>query len=183
LQSEAACAGLVGAAGQRNIVLHIEIARRQMLRLQADLAEHGAQLVVELAHRNLVVRLVRQDNPPFLVDGHPIVGIGQVLRGQPEIDGVAGDIVQHALRHQGGQERLLGAVHAAERLADHLDIAHRIGEALHPEIEIVKSQRLLKHRVVRRQGQREHRLAVVKHIVSSDLPGAVRKAGRMLVIG
>ena len=56
--AEPAGAGLMRAAGQRNVVVHVEIAADQMLRLQADFAQHRAQLVVELVHRNLIVRRV-----------------------------------------------------------------------------------------------------------------------------
>ena len=114
---------------------------------------------------------------------YPIVRLWKILGRQPEIDGVARDLLQGAIRHQRGQQRLLGPVHPAERLADHLDVAHRIGEAIHPEIEIVQRQRLLEHRVVRRQRQRQHGLTVVEHVVPPDLIGAVGEPVRMRVVG
>ena len=96
---------------------------------------------------------------------------------------MARDFVKGAIRHKRGQQRLFGAIHARQRLADHLDVAHRIGKALHAEIEVVQRQRLLEHRVVGRQRQRQHGLAVVEHVVASDLTGAVGEAVRMAVVG
>ncbi len=181
--AEATGAGLMGAARQGDVVVHIEVARHQMLRLQADLAEHAAQLVVKLAHRNLVVGSVGERDAAVAIDGDPIVGLGQILGRQPEIDGVAGDFVQGAIGRQRGQQRLLGPVHSAQRLADHLDIAHRVGEVRHAKIEVVQRQGLLEHRVVGRQRQRQHRLAVVKHVVAADLVRAVGQPVGMAVVG
>jgi hypothetical protein len=64
---------------------------------------------------------------------------------------MTGNVIERTAWHQCGQQRLLSAVHATQRLADHLDIAHRIFEAIHAEIEVVERQRLLEHSVVRCQ--------------------------------
>ena len=87
--------------------------------------------------------------------------------------------------HRGelGLERLLALEHLRVGLADHLDVAHRVVEVLHPEVEVVQPERLLEHRRVRFLGDRQDRRAVVEHVVPADHPGAVGQPVRVAVAG
>jgi hypothetical protein len=107
-------------------------------------------------------------------------GSGQVLGGEPEVDGVLGDLVERPLRRELGLQRLLAAVHLGARLADHLDVAQRVVDVGAAEVEVVEPERLLEHGRVRLLGEREHRLAGVEHVVAADLVGAVRQPARVL---
>ena len=51
------------------------------------------------------------------------------------------------------------------------------------EVEVVEPERLLEDRRVRLLGEREHRLAVVEHVVAADLVGAVGQPRRVGVAG
>ena len=96
---------------------------------------------------------------------------------------MARQVVEQPHRQQRGLDRLLAPVHRPQRLADHLDVAHRVLEPVHAEIEIVQRERLLEHGRVGFQRDREHRLAVVEHVVAPDLIRAIGEAVGMLVVG
>ena len=68
-------------------------------------------------------------------------------------------------------------------LADHLDVAHRELPGVAREVVVVDAERLLEDGRVGLLGDREHRLAVVEHVVAPDLVGAVGEPVRMLVVG
>jgi hypothetical protein len=67
------------------------------------------------------------------------------------------------------------------RLAHHLDVAQRIVEIVAAEVEVVEREGLLKNGRVLVARERKHGLAVVEHVVATDLVGAVHKAARVLV--
>ena len=110
-------------------------------------------------------------------------GRRQVLGRQPEVDGVLGDLVERERRRELRLERLLAAEHRRRRLADHLDVAHRVLEVLGSEVEVVDAQRLLELRRVRLLGHRQHRGAVVEHVVAAHLVGPVGESVGVAVIG
>ena len=68
-------------------------------------------------------------------------------------------------------------------LADHLDVAHRVLEALHAKVKVVQSQCLLELGRVGFFRDSQHCHAVVEHIVAPDLVGAIGQPTRMLIIG
>ena len=78
----------------------------------------------------LVADLVAEPDAAVALEGDPVVGPGQVLGGQPEVDGVGGDVAQSASGGELGLDRLLAPVHLLGRLADHLDVAHRVVEVV-----------------------------------------------------
>ena len=59
-----------------------------------DVVEDRAQLFVEPGGLVVVVRRVRQVDVAVGIDGHPVVRIGEILGGQPEVDGVGGHVVE-----------------------------------------------------------------------------------------
>ena len=120
---------------------------------------------------------------PSFGEGDPVLGSRQVLGGQPEVDCVRGDLVERELRRELGLERFLAAEHRRRRLADHLDVAHRELEVLRAEVEVVDAQRLLELRRVRLLGDRQHRGAVVVHVVPAHLVRAVREPVGVAVVG
>ena len=93
------------------------------------------------------------------------------------------DIPQREHRRQLGLNGLFAFVHGCLGLADHLDVAHRVLEALHAKVKVVHPERLLELGRVGFFRDGKHRHAVVEHIVAPDLVGAVGKPTRMLVIG
>ena len=139
--------------------------------------------VVELLHRLLVVRRVAQHDVAVAVEGDPVVGVGQVLDGQPEVDGVRGDVAEREGRRQLGLDRLLPAVHRGRRLADHLQVAHREVEVGVAEVVVVEPQRLLEPGVVGLGRHRQEGPAVVEDVVAADLVRAVGQAVRVAVVG
>jgi hypothetical protein len=50
---------------------------------------------------------------------------------------MGGDIGQREHRRELRLERFLALEHLGVGLADHLDVAHRVLEAFHPEVEVV----------------------------------------------
>ena len=107
-----------------------------------------------------------------------VVGPRQVLGREPEVDRVAGDLVERPRRREPRLERLLAAVHRRRRLADHLDVAERVVDVAAAEVEVVEPERLLEHGRVLVLGQRQHRLAVVEHVVAADLARTRSRARR-----
>ena len=114
-------------------------------------------------------------------EGDPVIWLRQVLGGQPEVHGVLGDVAQRPGRRELGLERFLAAEHLRLRLADHLDVAHRVVEVRAAEVEVIDAEGLLEDGRVRVLGQGEHGLAVVVHEVAADLIGAVGQPVRVLV--
>jgi hypothetical protein len=149
VQAEANGAGLVGDARDRDLVLEVPGPRNEMVGVHAQVIEHRLQLAVQLLLRLLVVGRVRQADVAVVRERHAVVGCRQILGRQPEVDRVGGDIGQRELRGEHGLERLLALEHLGVGLADHLDVAHRVVEPGHPEVEVVDAQCLLEDRLVR----------------------------------
>src|SRR5215469_11308608 len=133
---------LVAATGDRYLVLHIEVARDQVVRVHTQMWQHGFQLVVELLACHLIIGRVAEGDPPCLIDGYSVLWTGQVLGGEPEVYRVSGHVVQGPVRSEPGHQRFLSAVHGSAGFARHLDVAHGIVEAFHPKVEIVEAKRL-----------------------------------------
>ena len=60
----------------------------------ADVVQELLELVVEAVGLLVVGRLVGEVDVAVAVDRDPVLGQGQVLGGQPEVDGVLGDLGQ-----------------------------------------------------------------------------------------
>ena len=155
----------------------------QVVRVQAQVAEHRLELVVEAGAGHLVPDLVAERDVAVRFEGHTIVRAGQILGGQPEVDGVARDVTEQPGGRELRFDRLLAPVHLLGRLADHLDVAHRVLEVVGAEVEVVDAEGLLEHRRVRLVRDGEHRLAVVEHVVAPDLVGAVGETVGVPVVG
>ena len=85
----------MGAAGERDVGLHVNVARDQVIRMHAHMVtQHRFQLVVQLLLGHLVVRRVVQSQIAGAVNGDAIIGIGQVLGRQPEIDSVVRQVAE-----------------------------------------------------------------------------------------
>ena len=93
IAAERAGAGLMGAARDRNVRLHIQVARNQMM-MHAQVSQHRLELVVQLLVSHLVVGPIAQRDLAEIVDRDAIVGLGQVLGREPKIDGMAREISQ-----------------------------------------------------------------------------------------
>ena len=180
--AEPARAGLVGAAGHRDVHLHVEVLAQDVVVGHPDVVEDLLQLVVQPGGLLVVVRLVGDVDVAVTVDRDPIVWVGQVLGGQPEVDGVGGDLVEAPVRSELGQCGLLTLHRRAVGLADHLDVPEWPAVAGAAEVEVVEAERLLEHRVVALLGQRHHGLGVVVHVVAPDLVGAVGEPVGMPVV-
>ena len=139
------------------------------------MAEDRPQVLVQLLLGHVVVGRVREGDAPVRPQRDAVVGPWQVLGREPEVDRVAGDLVERPRRRELRLERLLAAVHRRRRLADHLDVAERVVDVAAAEVEVVEPERLLEHGRVLVLGQRQHGLAVVEHVVAADLPGPVRQ--------
>ena len=64
-------AGLVGDAAEVDLVLHVQVARDQMI-VHVELVEHRLQLLVEFVLRHLIRRRVVERDRPLRVDGDAI---------------------------------------------------------------------------------------------------------------
>ena len=138
---------------------------------------------VELLHRFLVVGRVAQHDVAVAVEGDPVVGLRQVLDREPEVDGVRGDVLEGHGRRQLRLDGLLPAVHRRRRLADHLQVAHRVVEVGVAEVVVVEAQRLLEPGVVGLGRDGQERTAVVEDVVATDLVRAVRQTVGVPVVG
>ena len=155
----------------------------QVVGLHPGVLEQPLQLVVELLHGLLVRRGVADPHVPVTVKRDAILRSRQVLRREPEVNRMAGHVLERTLRRELGLERLLAAVHVGRRLADHLDVAERKFEVVAAEVEVVQPEGLLEDGRVLFLGERQHGLAVVERVVAPELVGAVGQAVRVLVVG
>src|SRR5262245_9143065 len=140
---EPAGAGLVGAAGDGDVGLQVRMPGDEVVRVHAEVAEHRLELVVQPVAGGLVSHFVAESDAAVGLEGDAVVGPGQVLGRQPEVDGVGGDVAQDPRGRELRLERFLAPVHLLGRLADHLDVAHRELEVLGAEVEVVDAERLL----------------------------------------
>ena len=127
-----------------------------------------------------VVGLVGEPDRPVAVHGDAVVGIRQVLGGEPEVERVLRHLVErpagHELRRPGVQSVLV-------KLADERDVTHRVAPLLRAEVVIVDREGLLEHRGVRLSGKRHHHGVGVTHVVAPHLAGAVGEPVRMAFAG
>ena len=181
-RAEAARARLVRDAADVDLVLHVQIARDQVV-VHVEVIEHRLELLVELLLGHLVGRRVAERDAAVALDRDAILGRGRSsVESQKSTACCATISSDHCGARPvsiGFSPRNIGAL----RLADHLDVAHRVLEARHAEVEVVQPERLLVLRRVRLLRDGEHRLAVVEHVVAPDLVRAVGEPVRMLVVG
>jgi hypothetical protein len=172
----------VGTAGDGNLVLEVGVVGEQVPVVHAEVLQHLPELVEQAVLGLLVAGRVADLDLAVLVERDAVLGPRQVFGGEPEVDGVAGDLLQAPGRSEAGLAGLLAAEHRRLRLADHLDVAQRKLEVVPAaEVEVVDPEGLLEDGGVLFLRQREHGLAVVEHEVAPDLVGAVREPARVLV--
>src|SRR5690348_15868027 len=179
--AEPAGPGLVGAAGDRDAHVHVEVLVEYVVLGHPDVVEDLPELVVEPGGLGGVGRGVGQVNAPVAVHGHAVAGLGHVLSGQPEVHGVTSHVRQAPVRRQQGELGLLALHRLRVRLPGHLDVPERPFAAVPGEVEVVQAERLLEHRVVALLAQGDHGLAVVVHVVAADQARAVGQAIRVPV--
>ena len=165
--------------GNRDAHVHVEVLAQHVVLGHPAMVEDLLQLLIQPVGLGVVGRGVGQVDVAVSVGGDPVVRLGKVLGGEPEVHRVPGDIRQRPFRREHGEFRLLAAHGLRVGLADHLDVAHRPLVVFGGEVEVVDPQGLLKDRVVRLLRQRHHRLAVVEHVVASHLVRAVRQPPRV----
>ena len=101
---------------------------------------------------------------------------GQVLGGQVDIDAVIGHVGQHRHRYP-GRCRL---DHWSLDLAEHLQVAQRVGVVRPGQIPVVEAQGLLEaDRVPAARIHGQEKGAVVDHVVASDQARGVGQATGM----
>src|SRR5690242_4730565 len=177
--AEPAGPGLVGAAGDRDAHVHVEVLVEHVVLGHPDVVEDLPELVVEPGGLGGVGRGVGQVNAPVAVHGHAVAGLGHVLSGQPEVHGVTSHVRQAPVRRQHGELGLLALHRLRVRLPAHLDVPERPFAAIAGEVEVVQAEGLLEHRVVALLAQGDHGFAVVIHVVAADLARAVGQAIRV----
>ena len=116
------------------------------------------------------------------VERDPVLGHREVLGGEPEVDGVLGDVAEAPVRREHRELGLLALHRLRVRLADHLDVAGRPLVVVGGEVEVVDAERLLEDGLVELLRERDDRLAVVEHVVATDLVGAVGEPVRVPVV-
>ena len=166
---------LVRTPGHRNLGLHVGEAVDQVARVHVQLPEDRLHLPVEpLPGLGVGLRVAERDLA-VTVDGDAVVGAGQILGREPEVDRVSRDPLERPLGRELRLEGLLAAEHRRLGLADHLDVPQRELEVVAPEVEVVQPEGLLIDGRVLLAREREHGLAVVEHEVAPHLVGAVRE--------
>ena len=129
--------------------------------------------------RGHVVRLVLEDDVPVAVERHAVLGVRQVLGGQPEVERV----LRHQLERESRRDRRRARRERdAVELADEGDVAHRVVPLLRREVEVVDAERLLEDGRVRALRDREQDRVDVAHVVPADDVRAVGEAARVPVV-
>ena len=78
--AEARCPRLMCDTANVDLIFHVEIARNQMVRVHAQMIEHGLQFVVKFLLGHLIVERVAQLDAAVLLQRNPIVRHRQILR-------------------------------------------------------------------------------------------------------
>ena len=109
-----------------------------------------------------------------------LFGIGQVLRGEPEVQRVLGHQFQSEIRSDGRRASL-----QSDRIqfADERDVPHGILEVFRTEVEVIDAQRLLENRWVRAFRNGHHHRVGVSHVMAAHDVGTVGQSARVLVVG
>ena len=153
-----------------------------MIGVHPQMTQHRLQLVEQALRRGVVARRIREPDVPVLGERHAILRVRQILGREPEVDRVARDVTQGETGRELRLHGLLPLEHVGRRLPDHLHVPQRVVDVLALEIEVVHAQGLLEDGGVGLLRQGEDRLAVVEHVVPSDLVGSVGQAVRMAVV-
>jgi len=133
---------LVGHPGQRDLLADEQVTSKQplvalpamdvALRLLLHQAfEFRPQTLVSLQ----VVGRVREDDLAVLVQRDPVVGVGQILRRQLEVEGVLGHQIQG---EAGGNGRGARAQGHAIQLAHKRDVTHWVLPVARGQIEVIQ---------------------------------------------
>ncbi len=172
----------MGHGGDVHLVLQVQVARHEVLRVHPQLSEHRLELLVQLVVRDLVGLRVAESDAAVAFQGDPVIRPGQVLGAEPKIDRVLRQQLQRPQRRQLG-DVLFAPEHGRLRLANHLDVAERVVGARSAEVEIVEAQRLLIAGRVRFLRDGKDGLIVVGHVIAAHLIRAVGEPARVLVVG
>lgn len=107
----------------------------------ADVVEHLLEFVTEPFVSFCVVVGVVELDLAFSGELDPVIGIGQVFGGEPEVNRVIGEATQDKT---GGEGRRICPEHALIGFAEHLDVAERVVPFGRAVVKIVDAHRLLK---------------------------------------
>src|SRR3954447_22464194 len=135
------------------------------VRMHVELTELPVQLAeqppVRLEVRGRVVEL----GPTFAAEHDAIPRVGQVFGREPEVDRVAGDVVE---RETGDEQRGTRLQDFAVGLAEHLDVPEWEGEVVCAPVVVVDAEGLLEPCRVGLFGDGYHGRVDVCHVVAAD---------------
>ena len=97
-EAEPARPRLVRDARDRDLVLEVGVARDEVVLVHPDALEQRLELGEQPLLGHLVGRLVGELDAPVVAQRDPVLQPRQVLGGEPEVDRVAGDLLQRPLR-------------------------------------------------------------------------------------
>jgi hypothetical protein len=126
----------------------------------------------------LIVGPIAENDAPIPVEGHPVVGIRQILRREPEIQRVLAHEVESPSRRD---RRRAGGKSIAVQLAHEGDVPHRVGPLAGSKVEVIDAERLLKDRRIGALGNRHQDGIDVAHVVPPHHIRAVGEPPRVLV--
>ena len=129
-------------AREGNFIAQIEIAGNEVT-VAADLAEHALEFRDEAAVALHVVLGVVKCNGALLIYQDAIVGVRQIFRSEPKIDGVLGHDVE---RHAGCEGRSARPQGLQVGLSEHLDMTQGIVPIFGTEVIIIHSKGFLEGR-------------------------------------
>ena len=127
----------------------------------------------------LVIRCVAQDDVAISIESDSIVRLGEILRRQPEVEGMVRHRIESEARRDG---RSTCAERYTIELTDEGDVAHRVRPILRTKIEIVDRERFLKDDRVRASRYSHHHGVCVPHVVTADHVRSVRESVGMSFI-
>ena len=146
------------------------------VRMHVELGEQLAQLREQPPVRLEVRGRVVEFGPTVAAERDAIPRVGQVFGREPEVDRVAGDVVE---RETGDEHRCARLQDFAVGLAEHLDVPEREAEVVGAPVVVVDAEGLLEPRRVRLFGDGDHSRVDVCHVVAADDVGGVGEAVRM----
>ena len=144
------------------------------------LLHQALELLDEAPMAFLVIGPVGEDDVAVPVQAHSVLRVGQIFRGEPEVERVPAHEVE---RPAGGDGRGPGLEGLSVELAHEGDVAQGVLPVVGAEIEIVQGQRLLEHGGIRTLRKRHEHGVDVAHVVPPHHVRAIGETPRVPVTG
>ena len=162
-------------AGQESLVALVTVHAAPRL-----LLHQAFELLDEAPMAFLVIGPIGEHDVAVPVQAHSVLRVGQIFRGEPEVEGMPAHEVERPAGSDGRGTSLEGL---SVELAHEGDVAQRVLPVVGAEVEVVEGQRLLEDGGIRTLRERHEHGVDVARVVPSHHVRAIGKTPRVSVTG